>query len=30
MLPQHEVRRIYTSDTDFTKFDFLEVIHPLG
>jgi toxin-antitoxin system PIN domain toxin len=29
ILRQHGVRRIYTADTDFRKFDFLEVINPL-
>jgi len=29
LLRQHGVRRIYTADTDFRKFDFLEVINPL-
>jgi len=29
VLRQHGVRRIYTADTDFRKFDFLEVINPL-
>lgn len=30
VLLQHGVRRIYSADTDFRKFDFLEVINPLG
>jgi len=30
VLRQHGVRRIYTADTDFRKFDFLEVINPLA
>ena len=30
ILLQHGVRRIYSADTDFRKFDFLEVINPLG
>ncbi|MEI8038289.1 MAG: TA system VapC family ribonuclease toxin [Verrucomicrobiota bacterium] len=29
VLRQHGVRRIYTADTDFRKFSFLEVINPL-
>jgi toxin-antitoxin system PIN domain toxin len=29
ILKQHGVRRIYTADTDFRKFDFLEVVNPL-
>jgi len=29
LLRQHGVRRIYTADTDFRKFDFLEVVNPL-
>ena len=29
VLRQHGVRRIYTTDTDFRKFAFLEVINPL-
>lgn len=29
ILHQHGVRRIYTADSDFRKFDFLEVINPL-
>lgn len=29
ILRQHGVGRIYTADTDFRKFDFLEVINPL-
>jgi toxin-antitoxin system PIN domain toxin len=29
ILRQHGVRRIYTADTDFRKFSFLEVINPL-
>ena len=29
ILQQHGVRRIYTADSDFRKFDFLEVINPL-
>lgn len=29
ILRQHGVKRIYTADTDFRKFDFLEVINPL-
>ncbi len=29
ILRQHGVRRIYTADTDFRKFAFLEVINPL-
>ena len=29
ILREHGVRRIYTADTDFRKFDFLEVINPL-
>lgn len=29
VLRQHGVRRIYTADTDFRKFAFLEVINPL-
>lgn len=29
ILRQHGVRRIYTADSDFRKFDFLEVINPL-
>lgn len=29
LLRQHGVHRIYTADTDFRKFDFLEVINPL-
>lgn len=30
ILRQHGVGRIYTADTDFRKFDFLEVVNPLG
>ncbi|TKB78626.1 MAG: PIN domain-containing protein [Nitrospira sp.] len=30
LLQQHEVRRLYTSDVDFRKFDFLEVQNPLA
>ena len=29
ILREHGVRRIYTTDTDFRKFDFLEVVNPL-
>lgn len=29
ILRQHGVRRIYTTDSDFRKFDFLEVVNPL-
>ncbi len=29
ILRQHGVQRIYTADSDFKKFDFLEVINPL-
>lgn len=29
ILREHGVRRIYTADTDFRKFEFLEVINPL-
>ncbi len=29
ILREHGVRRIYTADTDFRKFDFLEVVNPL-
>lgn len=29
LLRQHGVRRIYSTDTDFKKFDFLEVRNPL-
>jgi len=29
ILREHGVRRIYTADTDFRKFDFLKVINPL-
>ena len=29
ILRQHGVHRIYTADTDFRKFDFLQVINPL-
>lgn len=29
ILRQHGVRRIYTADTDFRKFEFFEVINPL-
>jgi len=29
VLRQHGVRRIYTADTDFRKFAFLEVVNPL-
>jgi predicted nucleic acid-binding protein len=29
ILRQHGVTRIYTADTDFLKFRFLEVINPL-
>lgn len=29
ILRQHGVKRIYTADSDFRKFDFLEVINPL-
>lgn len=29
ILREHGVRRVYTTDTDFRKFDFLEVINPL-
>jgi toxin-antitoxin system PIN domain toxin len=29
LLRQHGVRKIYTSDTDFKKFDFLQVLNPL-
>lgn len=29
ILRQHGVRRIYTADTDFKKFGFLEVVNPL-
>jgi len=29
ILRQHGVKRIYTADTDFLKFGFLEVINPL-
>ena len=28
ILRQHGVRRIYTADSDFRKFDFLEVVNP--
>ncbi len=30
ILRQHGVRRFYTADTDFKKFDFLEVVNPLA
>jgi toxin-antitoxin system PIN domain toxin len=30
LLRQHEVPRLYTTDTDFRKFDFLEVQNPLA
>lgn len=30
ILRQHGVNRLYTADTDFLKFRFLEVINPLG
>jgi toxin-antitoxin system PIN domain toxin len=30
ILRQHGVRRIYTVDTDFRKFDFLEAINPFS
>lgn len=30
ILRQHGVRRIYTADADYRKFDFLEVVNPLG
>ena len=29
ILRQHGVKRIYTADADFRKFDFLEVVNPL-
>ena len=29
ILREHGVRRIYTADTDFRKFDFLKVLNPL-
>ena len=29
ILRQHGVRKFYTADTDFKKFDFLEVVNPL-
>jgi toxin-antitoxin system PIN domain toxin len=29
ILREHGVRRLYTADTDFRKFDFLEVVNPL-
>ncbi len=29
ILREHGVRRLYTADTDFRKFEFLEVINPL-
>jgi len=29
ILSQHGVRRIYTGDSDFRKFDFLDVVNPL-
>jgi toxin-antitoxin system PIN domain toxin len=29
ILREHGVRRLYTADTDFRQFDFLEVINPL-
>ena len=29
ILRQHGVKRIYTPDTDFRKFDFLEAVNPL-
>lgn len=29
ILRQHGVKRIYTADTDFRKFNFLEVVNPL-
>ena len=30
ILRQHGVRRLYTADADFRKFDFLEVVNPLA
>jgi toxin-antitoxin system PIN domain toxin len=30
ILRQHGVRKFYTADTDFKKFDFLEVVNPLA
>lgn len=30
ILLEHGVRRLYTADTDFRKFEFLEVINPLN
>ena len=30
LLLQHGVRKIYTADSDFKKFDFLEVINPFS
>lgn len=30
ILQQHGVQRLYTADSDFRKFPFLEVINPLG
>ena len=30
ILRQHGVRRFYTADTDFKKFDFIEVVNPLA
>jgi uncharacterized protein len=30
ILLQHEVRILYTNDSDFRKFDFLEVRNPFG
>jgi predicted nucleic acid-binding protein len=29
ILRQHGVRKLYTADTDFKKFGFLEVVNPL-
>jgi predicted nucleic acid-binding protein len=30
ILREHGVKRLYTTDTDFRKFDFLEAINPLN
>ncbi len=30
LLRQHGVRRLYTNDSDFRKFDFLEVRNPFA
>ena len=29
ILQEHGVRRLYSADTDFRKFDFIEIVDPL-